>query len=76
MVFGRLGTLTSKIMEATVDKETIRKLVKEMAVSEPAFISELMNEVASLLKETKQQQLERIVNEDFAEYEAVFRKLA
>lgn len=63
-------------MEATVNKELIRKLVKEMAVSEPAFINELINEVASLLKETKQQQLERIVNEDFAEYEAVFRKLA
>ena len=63
-------------MEATIDKENIRKIIKEMAVSEPAFINELMAEVTNLLKETKRQQLERIVNEDFAEYEAVFRKLA
>ncbi len=63
-------------MEAIIDKELIRKSVKEMAVSEPEFIRALMTEVAEVLEETKRQKLERIVKEDFAEYEDVFRKLA
>ncbi|MBO0937318.1 hypothetical protein J2I47_12245 [Fibrella sp. HMF5335] len=63
-------------MEAIVDKELIRKSLKEMAVSEPEFVSTLMAEVADVLKETKRQKLERIVAQDFAEYETVFRKLA
>lgn len=63
-------------MEATVDKELIRKLVKEMAITEPAFVNALMGEVADLLKETKRQRFVLIVDEDFTEYEAVFRRLA
>ena len=59
-----------------VDKEQIRMSLREMAVSEPEFVNTLISEVADLMKETKRQKLERIVREDFAEYEAVFRKLA
>ena len=59
-----------------VDKEQIRMSLREMAVSEPEFVNTLISEVADLMKEIKRQKLERIVREDFAEYEAVFRKLA
>ena len=44
-------------MEAIVDKDLIRKSLKEMALTEPEFVNTLMGEVADLLKETKRQKL-------------------
>lgn len=63
-------------MEATLDKEQISKSLKQLAVSEPDFVKGLLLEIANELKQMKRQRLEQIVNEDFAEYEAVFRALA
>ncbi len=63
-------------MAATLDKEQISKSLKELAVSEPDFVKGLLLEIADELKQIKRQRLEEIVNEDFAEYEAVFRALA
>lgn len=67
---------TAKTMEAILDKEQISKSLKELAVSEPDFVKHLLLEVANELKQTKRQRLEGIINEDFNEYEAVFRALA
>lgn len=63
-------------MAATIDKEQISKSLKELAVSEPDFVKQLLLEVANELKQSKRQRLEDIVNEDFNECEAVFRALA
>ncbi len=64
------------MMEATLDKEQISKSLKQLAICEPDFVKGLLLEIADELKQMKRQRLEQIVNEDFAEYEAVFRALA
>ncbi|MEZ0608270.1 hypothetical protein ACAW74_07135 [Fibrella sp. WM1] len=59
-----------------VDKEAIKQALIEMAVNEPEFVSSLVVEVTDILQRNKRQRLEQIVEEDFTEYETVFRKLA
>jgi hypothetical protein len=63
-------------MAAILDKEQISKSLKALAVSEPDFVKQLLLEIVNELKQSKRQRLEEIVNEDFSEYEAVFRALA
>ena len=63
-------------MSALLDKEQISQSLKELAINEPEFVENLILEVANSLTQNKRQRLEQIVNEDFAEYEAVFRALA
>lgn len=63
-------------MEATIDKEQLRKALDTLVVQEPDFVKQLMNDINDALRQTKRQRLEQIVNEDFAEYDPVFRKLA
>ncbi len=63
-------------MATILDKEQISKSLKELAVSEPDFVKHLLLEVANDLKQSKRHRLEEIINEDFSEYEAVFRALA
>ena len=48
----------------------MKQLLRE--ISEELQPDDAVNE----LEQTKRQRLEQIVNEDFAEYEGVFRKLA
>jgi hypothetical protein len=63
-------------MSAPLDKDQISQSLKELAVNDPDFVRNLILEVANSLKQNKRQRLEQIVNEDFAEYEAIFRALA
>ncbi|AQG80586.1 hypothetical protein [Spirosoma montaniterrae] len=63
-------------MEATIDKEQLSRSLKQLAVNEPDFVKTLLREITEELKRAKRQRLEQIVNEDFAEYEDVFRALA
>jgi len=63
-------------MDSTIDKEQIRNALKTLVVQEPDFVAQLMSDINDALQQTKRQRLEQIVNEDFTEYEAVFRKLA
>jgi hypothetical protein len=63
-------------MEVVQDKERIRYTLKELATQEPNFVSDLMAEVAAFVKAEKRRKLEQIVNEDFTEYEGMFRRLA
>ena len=63
-------------MDVVIDKDQLSKSLKQLAVTEPDFVKALLLDVANDLKRMKQQRLEQIVNEDFAEYEAVFRALA
>ena len=60
----------------TINKEQLSKSLKELAVTEPDFVKALLLEIANDLKRMKRHRLEEIVNEDFAEYEAVFKALA
>lgn len=50
------------------EPETFKKMLKEI-------IAELLQQDDNS-KQVKRQRLEQIINEDFAEYEAVFRALA
>jgi len=63
-------------MDATIDKEQLRNVLNTLVVQEPDFVAQLMSDINDALQQTKRQRLEQIVNEDFTEYEAVFRKLA
>lgn len=63
-------------MATALDKEQIRKSLKELAISEPDFVKNLLLDIANELKRAKLQRLAEIINEDFDEYEAVFRALA
>jgi hypothetical protein len=63
-------------MDATINKEQLTKSLKQLAIDEPDFVKTLLREITEELKHAKRQRLEQIVNEDFAEYEEVFRALA
>lgn len=71
-----LGYKIDTAMEAVIDKDQLRKSLKELAVRDPDFVRQLLLDMVDELKQLKRQRLEQIVNEDFAEYEAVFRALA
>lgn len=63
-------------MDVIIDKDQLSRSLKELALTEPDFVKALLLEVANELKRMKRHRLEQIVNEDFAEYEAVFKALA
>jgi len=63
-------------MTAIIDKVLLRQSLKELMILEPEFVSELIQELEQDIKKTKRQRLEQIVNEDFKEYEDVFKALA
>ncbi|WP_435354379.1 hypothetical protein [Emticicia sp. SJ17W-69] len=63
-------------MTAVIDKEMIKKSLKDLVHTEPDFVSELLLEVSADLKIAKKQRLVEIVKEDFKEYDEVFKALA
>jgi inorganic pyrophosphatase/exopolyphosphatase len=63
-------------MTAIIDKQLLRKSLIDLAKTEPDFIRELISEIDTDLKKSKRQRLEEIINEDFKEYEDVFKALA
>ncbi len=63
-------------MTAVINKDSIRKLLKDLVIEEPAFVSELISEIDADLKSSKKKRLAEIVKEDFEEYGEVFRALA
>ena len=63
-------------MTTVADREKIRKSLKNLVTEEPDFINELVSELSQDLKKSKQNRLEQIVNEDFEEYQEVFKALA
>jgi predicted metallopeptidase len=64
------------IMTAVVNKDSIRKLLKDLVIEEPLFVAELMSELDSDLKNSKKIKLAAIVKEVFEEYGEVFKALA
>jgi hypothetical protein len=63
-------------MTTVADKERIRMSLKNLVLEEPNFINDLVSELSEDLKKSKQNHLERIINEDFEEYKEVFKTLA
>ena len=63
-------------MTTVLDKEILKKSLIDLAKTEPDFVQELVSEINEDLKKSKKQRLESIINEDFKEYEDVFRALA
>lgn len=63
-------------MTAIIDKELLRKSLIDLTATEPDFVRELIIEVDADLRKQKKHRLEEIVNEDFKEYDTVFRALA
>jgi hypothetical protein len=63
-------------MTAIIDKQLLRESLIDLVATEPDFVRELIAEIDSDLKKTKRQRLEEIINEDFNEYNEVFKALA
>ncbi len=63
-------------MTAVLDKSMIEKALKDLAVQEPDYVSDLLKHIGEDLKIAKRKRLEEIVKEDFEEYETVFKALA
>lgn len=60
----------------TYVKDNIRKSLKELIDSDPDFVKNLLEEVSNDLKQRKTQRIQEIIDEDFNEYDDVFRALA
>lgn len=59
-----------------LDREKFKESLIELAKNDPNYLRELLYEVKEDLKKSRRQRLEQIINEDFEEYEDVFRALA
>lgn len=63
-------------MTTVLDREKIRKSLKNLVLEEPNFMNELISELSEDLKNAKKNRLEQIIREDFEEYDEVFKALA
>lgn len=63
-------------MTNVVDKELLKRTLKELVIHEPNFVKNLITEINDDLVKTKKERLESIVDEDFVEYQKVFEELA
>ena len=70
-------------MTKTLDKSTLRKLIVSLLKSDDELCAEVFNDlqeandqVVSQPELDKRQELEKIIKEDFAEYDEVFKALA
>ncbi|HLO57037.1 MAG TPA: hypothetical protein VK169_22265 [Saprospiraceae bacterium] len=60
-------------MANIIDKELLKQSLKELMVSDPNYVSELIIELSN---ELKKKELEKIVADNFKEYDQVFKALA
>ena len=60
-------------MANIIDKELLKQSLKELMVSDPNYVSELITELSN---ELKKKELEKIVTDNFKEYDEVFKALA
>ncbi len=66
----------SKTMTQVIDRESLKAALRELIREEPTFIKGLISKIEDDEKSEKRLRLERIVEEDFAEYDEVFKALA
>ncbi len=66
-------------MTATIDEKTFKKVLYELMVEQPDYFKNLLRQIVEEktdYKTERRKRLEKIINEDFAEYEDVFKALA
>jgi hypothetical protein len=63
-------------MTTLAEREELKKVILEMVETEPGFVEGLIIDAGEKLRLAKKAKLEQIVNEDFKEYEEVFKALA
>lgn len=61
-------------MEATLDKEQIRKALKALVVQEPDFVKQLLREISEELH--PDDEFEQLIQQNFQRFDATFRALA
>ena len=64
------------IMTTLAEREELRKVILKMVETEPNFVEDLIIDASEKLRLAKKAKLEQIVNEDFKEYNEVFKALA
>ncbi|MFB0908415.1 MAG: hypothetical protein QMB03_09110, partial [Spirosomataceae bacterium] len=60
-------------MTQVIDKESLKAALRELIREEPTFIKDIISETEKSTKIEKRLRLERIVEEDFTEYDEVFK---
>jgi len=64
-------------MTTLAEREELKKRLIELAESEPDFVNSLLKDVMKEIKRRKRDmEFDKLLEENFKEYEAVFRALA
>ena len=70
-------------MTATIDEKTFKKVLYELMIEQPDYFKNLLRQIinektqaVSDEKTERQKRLEKIIENNFAEYDDVFRALA
>ena len=63
-------------MTLIADKEILKNSIKAMVLIQPTFLKELVVEIEQDNQLSMQERLNKIVDEDFEEYDEVFKALA
>lgn len=63
-------------MTQVIDRESLLVALRELVREDPNTFKSLINEADENIEKQRKERLEQIVNEDFAEYDDVFRALA
>jgi hypothetical protein len=63
-------------MTTVAEREELKKIILELVETEPNFVESLLHDAGEKLRLAKKSKLEQIVNEDFKEYQEVFKALA
>lgn len=66
-------------MTAQIDEKTFKKVLYELMVEQPEYFKNLFRQIVEEKtdhKTERRKRLEKIIQEDFAEYEDVFKALA
>ena len=66
-------------MTAQIDEKTFKKVLYELMIEQPDYFKNLLRQIVEEKtdhKTERRKRLEKIIQEDFAEYEDVFKALA
>jgi len=62
-------------MTTLAEREELKKVILELVETETGFVESLISDVGEKLRLSKKAKLKQIVNEDFKEYNEVFKAL-
>ena len=58
------------------DRASIKEAILELVTQDPEFMEEFINKIQLQINKSKSNRIEPIVNEDFKNYECVYKALA